>query len=102
MLEHSIYSVASPEASASILWRDSSRAQDAAMNMKITAQDLLKFGIIDGIVPEPSGGAHRDPKAAVEATGHSVEAALRQLSNMSQNELRDTRAAKFMAMGRKI
>jgi acetyl-CoA carboxylase carboxyl transferase subunit alpha len=61
MLEHAIYTVASPEAAASILWRDSSRAQDAATNMKITAQDLIKFGIIDSIVPEPVGGAHRDP-----------------------------------------
>ncbi len=65
MLEHAIYTVASPEASASILWRDSARAQDAATNMKITAQDLLRFGVIDGIVPEPAGGAHRDPSAAI-------------------------------------
>jgi hypothetical protein len=70
MLEHSIYTVASPEASASILWRDSGRRQDAATNMKITAQDLLKFGIIDGIIPEPSGGAHRDPKADSSAHDH--------------------------------
>ena len=69
MLEHAIYTVASPEASASILWRDSARAQDAATNMKITAQDLLRFGVIDGIVPEPAGGAHRDPAAAVSAGG---------------------------------
>ena len=72
MLEHAIYTVASPEAAASILWRDSSRAQDAATSMKITAQDLLKFGIIDGIVPEPVGGAHRDPEAAVAATGKAI------------------------------
>ena len=87
MLEHSIYTVASPEAAASILWRDSSRAQDAATSMKITAQDLLKFGIIDAIVPEPVGGAHRDPQAAVEATGRAVAAALDQLSNMSREEV---------------
>ncbi len=87
MLEHSIYTVASPEAAASILWRNSSRAQDAATSMKITAQDLLKFGIIDAIVPEPIGGAHRDPQAAVEATGRAVAAALDQLSNMSRDEL---------------
>ena len=72
MLEHSIYTVASPEASASILWRDSSRAQDAATNMKITAQDLLKFGIIDVIMAEPLGGAHRDPAAAIAATGAAI------------------------------
>ena len=102
MLEHSIYTVASPEAAASILWRDSSRAQDAATSMKITAQDLLKFGIIDAIVPEPIGGAHRDPQAAVEATGRAVAAALDQLSNMSREQLRDARADKFLAMGRKL
>ena len=102
MLEHSIYTVASPEAAASILWRDSSRAQDAATSMKITAQDLLKFGIIDAIVPEPIGGAHRDPQAAVEATGRAVAAALDQLSNMSREALRDARAQKFLAMGRKL
>ena len=64
MLEHAIYTVVSPEASASILWRDAARAQDAATNMKITAQDLLRFGIIDSIISEPIGGAHRDPAAA--------------------------------------
>ena len=73
MMEHSIYTVASPEASASILWRDSQRAQDAATNMKITAQDLLKFGIIDGIVAEPVGGAHRDPSAAIQAARRGGE-----------------------------
>ena len=102
MLEHSIYTVASPEAAASILWRDSSRAQDAATSMKITAQDLLKFGIIDAIVPEPIGGAHRDPQAAVAATGRAIAAALGQLSNMSRDELRDARAEKFLAIGRKL
>ena len=102
MLEHSIYTVASPEAAASILWRDSSRAQDAATSMKITAQDLLKFGIIDAIVPEPVGGAHRDPSAAVQATGRAVAAALDQLSNMPREALRDARAQKFLAMGRKL
>ena len=69
MLEHSIYTVASPEASASILWRDSKRREDAAVAMKITAQDLLKFGIIDQIVAEPVGGAHRAPAEAIRATG---------------------------------
>ena len=61
MLEHSIYSVISPEGAASILWRDSTRAKEAATNMKITAEDLKSLGIIDGIIPEPLGGAHRDP-----------------------------------------
>jgi acetyl-CoA carboxylase carboxyl transferase subunit alpha len=102
MLEHAIYTVASPEASASILWRDSSRAQDAAMSMKITAQDLLKFGIIDGIVSEPAGGAHRDPSAAIAATGRAIAEALRSLQGLSPDELRNARADKFLAMGRKI
>src|SRR5207302_756529 len=88
MLEHSIYTVASPEAAASILWRDSSRAQDAATNMKITAQDLLKFGIIDQIVPEPIGGAHRDPSAAIAAAGDAVTKALNGFHNMSRDEIR--------------
>jgi acetyl-CoA carboxylase carboxyl transferase subunit alpha len=101
MLEHSIYTVASPEAAASILWRDSSRAQDAAMSMKITAQDLLKFGVIDAIVPEPIGGAHRDPEAAIATAGRAIGAALDALGNMSRDELRESRAAKFLGMGRK-
>ena len=100
MLEHAIYTVASPEAAASILWRDSSRAQDAATSMKITAQDLLKFGIIDGIVPEPLGGAHRDPAAAVAATGRAISEALKSLRNLSREQLRGARAEKFLAMGR--
>ncbi len=102
MLEHSIYTVASPEAAASILWRDSSRAQDAATSMKITAADLIRFGIIDGVIPEPLGGAHRDPIAAVEATGRAIAGALESLGNLSRDELRDARAAKFLAIGRRI
>jgi acetyl-CoA carboxylase carboxyl transferase subunit alpha len=102
MLEHSIYTVASPEAAASILWRDSSRAQDAATSMKITAADLLKFGIVDGIVPEPVGGAHRDPAAAIESVGKAIGEALDSLGNLSREELREARAAKFLGIGRKI
>ncbi len=102
MLEHAIYTVASPEASASILWRDSSRAQDSATSMKITAQDLIKFGIIDGVIPEPVGGAHRDPAAAVAATGRAISDALKSLHNMGPDELRNARAEKFLAIGRKI
>ena len=102
MLEHSIYTVASPEAAASILWRDSSRAQDAATSMKITAQDLLKFGIIDAIVAEPIGGAHRDPEAAVAAVGRALGAALDQLAPLTRDELREARASKFLAIGRKV
>jgi len=99
MLEHSIYTVASPEASASILWRDSGRAQDAATNMKITAQDLLKFGIIDAIIPEPSGGAHSDPSAAIAATGKAIGKALDDLAKLPQSKIRSARAEKFMNMG---
>lgn len=102
MLEHAIYTVASPEASASILWRDSKRREDAAMSMKITAQDLLRFGIIDQIVSEPVGGAHRDPKAAIQATGRAVAAALAGFEGKSAAEIRTARAEKFLAMGRKL
>ena len=102
MLEHAIYTVASPEASASILWRDSSRAQDAATSMKITAQDLIKFGIIDGVIFEPAGGAHRDPAAAVAATGRAISEALKSLAGLSPDQLRDARAEKFLAIGRKF
>jgi acetyl-CoA carboxylase carboxyl transferase subunit alpha len=100
MLEHSIYTVASPEAAASILWRDSSRAVDAATNMKITAQDLLKFGIIDGIIPEPVGGAHRDGAEVVRATGERIAEALGTFDGKSARDIRKDRREKFMAMGR--
>ncbi|WP_026605738.1 acetyl-CoA carboxylase carboxyltransferase subunit alpha [Methylocapsa acidiphila] len=101
MLEHAIYTVASPEASASILWRDSARAEDAATNMKITAQDLLKFGIIDRIIVEPVGGAHRDPDAAAAATGEAIAEALKEFEHMSPDELRTARTEKFLNIGRK-
>ncbi len=102
MLEHSIYTVASPEASASILWRDSSRAQDAATNMKITAQDLLRFGVIDGIISEPGGGAHRDPNAAIISVGNAIEIAIAAYAGMSREAIRKARADKFLAIGRKL
>jgi acetyl-CoA carboxylase carboxyl transferase subunit alpha len=102
MLEHAIYTVASPEASASILWRDSARAEDAAMSMKITAQDLLKFGIIDKIVTEPTGGAHRDPEGAAKVTGDALAEALSEFDHMSRDEIKVARTEKFLAIGRKI
>jgi acetyl-CoA carboxylase carboxyl transferase subunit alpha len=102
MLEHAIYSVISPEGAASILWRDPGRAQDAATTMKITAQDLLRLGVIDALVPEPAGGAHRDPQAAIVATGDAVATALKDLGNMGPDQLRDHRADKFLAIGRKL
>ena len=100
MLEHSIYTVASPEAAASILWRDAAKAQDAATMMKITAQDLEKFGIIDGIVTEPVGGAHRDPGAAIASAGRAISAAIGSLGNLSKEQMREHRAQKFLAIGR--
>ncbi len=102
MLEHAIYSVISPEGAASILWRDAARAQDAATGMKITAQDLLRLGVIDRIVSEPVGGAHRDPADAILRAGNALEGALAELAGLSPQELRDKRAEKFLAIGRKL
>src|SRR4051794_21724605 len=102
MLEHAIYSVISPEGAASILWRDSARAQDAATNMKITAQDLLRLGVIDGIVTEPTGGAHREPEVAIKAAGDAIEGALKDLGNMGPAQIQDHRAEKFLSIGRKL
>ena len=102
MLEHAIYTVASPEASASILWRNSSRAQDAATSMKITAQDLLRFGVVDGVIPEPVGGAHRDPAAAVTATGQAISEAFRSLAQYDARRAARARAAKYLAIGREF
>jgi len=100
MLEHSIYSVISPEGAASILWRDSTRAKDAATSMKITAQDLLELGIIDGIIPEPQGGAHRDGAAAVEVAGRTLERALDSFAGKDGDIVRRERREKFLAIGR--
>lgn len=102
MLEHAIYSVISPEGAASILWRDSARALDAATGMKITAQDLLRFKVIDGIVPEPMGGAHRAPEKVMEATGAVIAKALGELSGLTPDELRNARGDKFLAIGRSL
>ncbi len=101
MLEHAIYSVISPEGAASILWHDAGRAQDAATSMKITAQDLQKFGIVDVVVAEPPGGAHRDPAAAIVAAGDAIEIALAGLDGWSRDEVRAARSDKFMAIGRR-
>ena len=100
MLEHSVYSVISPEGAASILWRDSAYAQDAATNMKITAQDLLELGVIDEIVPEPVGGAHRATQTVIAAVGQSIGAALSGMGGMSGEELRKARRKKFLEIGR--
>lgn len=102
MLEHAIYSVISPEGAASILWRDTSRAQDAATGMKITAQDLLKFGIIDAIVTEPTGGAHRDRQSVIAKAADAIANALTELSGIPADALADKRAEKFLAIGRHL
>ena len=100
MLEHSIYSVISPEGAASILWRDTAKAQDAATNMKITAADLTAFGIIDGTITEPIGGAHRDPAVAIASTGEAVAHAFAELKTLDRDAVRQQRRAKFLAIGR--
>ncbi|MCP2000489.1 acetyl-CoA carboxylase carboxyl transferase subunit alpha [Nitrobacter winogradskyi] len=102
MLEHAIYSVISPEAASSILWRDSSKAQEAATNMKITAQDLLRFGVIDAILKEPAGGAHRDPAAVIALTGDAIAGALNDLRTLDRDSLRQQRRQKFIDIGRKL
>jgi acetyl-CoA carboxylase carboxyl transferase subunit alpha len=102
MLEHSIYSVASPEAAASIVWRDSSRAKDVATAMKITAQDLEQLGVIDGIIEEPVGGAHRDSEKVMEGTAATVRAALKELGELDGPQLRQQRREKFLAIGRNL
>jgi acetyl-CoA carboxylase carboxyl transferase subunit alpha len=99
MLEHSVYSVISPEGCASILWRSAGNAQDAAEALKLTAQDLLKLGIIDQIVSEPLGGAHRDKAATIEAVGNAIESALNPLLALDRLALRKQRREKFLAMG---
>ena len=100
MLEHAIYTVASPEAAASILWHDSARAKDAATNMKMTASDLLDIGVIDAIIPEPVGGAHRDPEKMIADTGEEIIRALDEFEDQKPKAIRQQRHDKFMAIGR--
>ncbi len=100
MMEHAVYSVISPEGCASILWRTADKAADAAEAMKVTAQDLLALGVIDRVVPEPLGGAHRDPKLAIDTLGDAIDAALGELVGREGVELRRERREKFLAMGR--
>src|SRR5580658_6516612 len=102
MLEHAIYSVISPEGAASILWRDTAKAQEAASNMKITAQDLVRFGVVDKVVPEPTGGAHRDPAAAVAAMGEAIGSALGEMRGLDRPTITRLRREKFSAIGRTI
>lgn len=99
MLEYAIYSVISPEGGASILWRDAAKAQEAATNMKITAPDLLGFGVIDGIIPEPSGGAHRQPQFVMDGTSRAITSFLDDFAGKGRLETREHRREKFMAIG---
>lgn len=102
MLEHSIYSVISPEGCASILWRTRDRAKDAAKAMKITAQDLKRLGVIDQIVKEPVGGAHRTPDAAISSVGAAILKNIEDLDKMSPEALVKARREKFLRIGRSL
>lgn len=102
MLEHAIYAVISPEGCASILWRSPEKAQDAAAAMKITAQDVFDLKIIDGIVPEPVGGAHRAPDEAIASVGEQLARALGEMDGIPGDELRRQRREKFLAIGRSL
>lgn len=100
MFEHAVYSVISPEGCASILWRTADKAAEAAEAMKVTAQDLKELAVIDTIVSEPLGGAHRDPALAIANLGDAIDGALGELGNQGADELRRGRRAKFLAIGR--
>jgi acetyl-CoA carboxylase carboxyl transferase subunit alpha len=100
MLQHSIYSVISPEGAASILWRDGGRARDAAAAMKITSEDLLRLRIVDRVVPEPTGGAHAAREVAVAAVGDAIDQELRALAGLNGDALRLQRRERFLAIGR--
>jgi acetyl-CoA carboxylase carboxyl transferase subunit alpha len=102
MLEHSIYAVISPEGCASILWRSADKAQDAAAAMRITAQDLLGLKVIDDIILEPVGGAHRDPEVAINAVGDAVAQTLSELNGLSPDQLRKQRREKYLSIGRTL
>ena len=101
MLEHAIYSVIPPEGCSAILWRDGEHAQEAAEALRLTAQDLLRLGVVDQIVPEPHGGAHRLPKEAVEQLGAAIDEALCPLLSLDGTALRSQRREKFLAMGQR-
>ena len=101
MMEHAIYSVISPEGCASILWRTSDNAKDAAEALKITAQDLKKLGVIDSIVKEPIGGAHRAPSKAMDMLGDAFEKSLRDMAGVAPAKLKALRREKFLAIGKK-
>ena len=99
MLEHAVYSVISPEGCASILWRTADKAGDAADAMKITAEDLRQLGVIERVIPEPLGGAHRAPGEAIESLGAALEEELDSLARLSRDQLRAQRREKYLAIG---
>ena len=101
MLEHSIYSVISPEGCASILWRDGEQSKDAADSLKLTAQDLLRLGVIESIVDEPLGGAHRSPEKTIMAVGDAIEKNLQDLADLDGGILKSKRREKFLKIGSK-
>jgi acetyl-CoA carboxylase carboxyl transferase subunit alpha len=101
MFENAIYSVISPEGCASILWRSAEHAKDAAEALRLTAADLLKLGVVDEIIAEPLGGAHRDPAAALKGLGEAIEAALQPYLQQTGDALKAGRRAKFIAIGDK-
>ncbi|MCK5445843.1 MAG: acetyl-CoA carboxylase carboxyltransferase subunit alpha [Rhodospirillaceae bacterium] len=101
MLEHSIYSVISPEGCASILWRDAEKSKDAAEALRLTSKDLYDLGVIDAVVPEPLGGAHRNPEAMFKAVGAEIEHAISSMDGLDGGQLRAKRREKFMALGDK-
>ena len=102
MLEHSIYSVISPEGCASILWKDAEKMREAAEALRLTAQDLKKLGVIDRIIPEPTGGAHRDRKKTISAVGAAIEGMLQDLKGLKPRQLITDRRQKFLDMGQKV
>ncbi len=102
MFEHAVYSVISPEGCASILWRTAEKAPQAAEAMKMTAQDLVKLGVVDRIVPEPVGGAQRDPKAAVESLAKAIGEELDTLAPVDAGTLRKQREERFLAIGQNL
>ncbi|MBN9553284.1 MAG: acetyl-CoA carboxylase carboxyltransferase subunit alpha [Alphaproteobacteria bacterium] len=102
MLEHAIYSVISPEGASSILWRSAEKAQEAATALKITAQDLLQLKLIDAVITEPEGGAHRAPVEAIETVGDQIVKGLAEMDGQTGDQLLKARRAKFLAMGRTL
>jgi acetyl-CoA carboxylase carboxyl transferase subunit alpha len=99
MLEHAVYSVASPEGCAAILWGDASKAEEAAARLRLTSDDLVRFGIVDEIVPEPLGGAHRDPRGTIGSVLTAIDGALTRLATVPPDELRARRYEKFRRIG---